>query len=74
MHPLKKYRTEHHLTLEALAARVKSTAATLSRIEARKHSPSMALLGLLAKETGLSADAFLPLDEAKPRRRARRAA
>ncbi len=61
-HPLKDYREANGLTLEALAARVGVSAATLSRIEAGENLPSMSLVGRLKAETGISADLFLPPD------------
>ncbi|WP_093805071.1 helix-turn-helix transcriptional regulator [Stappia sp. ES.058] len=60
-HPLKTYRTKSGLTLETLASLSNSTAATLSRIEARKQSPSLMLVQRLVLATGgcLSANDFV---------------
>ncbi len=66
MHALRAYREANSLTLEALAARVGVSAATLSRIEAGENMPSMALVGRLKAETGISADHFLPAAAAGP--------
>lgn len=58
-HPLREYRKQRGLSLDLLAQRVGSTKSWLSRIEAGKERPSMALVEKLKAQTGLSADCFL---------------
>lgn len=60
-HPLRGYRRAHNLTLEALAARAETTAATLSRVEKGLLRPSFGLLRRLVEATDndVSADEIL---------------
>jgi transcriptional regulator with XRE-family HTH domain len=59
IHPLRDFRFRHGVTLEELAERCRTTSASISRIERRRQSPSMAMLRRLTKATGLSADDFI---------------
>lgn len=73
MHPLRIHLKKTGQTLEAFAARVGSSAPSLSRILNGKQSPSLALVGRILAETGdaLSANDFLPVavvDQPKPAR------
>lgn len=55
-HPLRRYRMAHGITLERMAKRLDSTAATVSRIEARGLQATHKLLIKIAHETGISID------------------
>lgn len=59
LHPLRAYRYSNLITLDELAAKVRTTPASLSRIERRRQAPSLGMLDRLVKATGLSADDFL---------------
>jgi DNA-binding XRE family transcriptional regulator len=60
-HPLTAVRKDRDVTLGALAASVKTSKASLSRIEAGKQTPSMRLVERIVKWAGgkLSADDFM---------------
>lgn len=58
-HPLALWRREHGVTLAGMAERAGSTAATISRIEHDKTTPSYRLARRLGMVTGLSAETFL---------------
>lgn len=53
-HPLRRYRADRDLTLEQMAERLGTTAATVSRIEVRKLQATHKLLIKIAHETGIS--------------------
>lgn len=65
IHPLRRYREKHGLTLEVLAERVGCSKSWLSRIEAGDDQASPALIAKLRAETKLPADIFIPA-EARP--------
>ena len=56
-HPLTRYRHRHGLSLDALAARVGTTKATLSRIESGKGNPSVGLMQRVIQASGGELDA-----------------
>ena len=60
-HPLRAYRQEHDLTLEAIAEELGIWPSTLSRIETWQNAPSMSLVKRLIKLSRgkLRADDFL---------------
>lgn len=58
-HPLRAWRLEHRVSLENLAERTASTAATISRIEAGKLRPSWELAKRLGAVAGIEPQAFL---------------
>ena len=60
-HPLRIYRKGAKLTLEAFAAKVETTAPTLSRIETWQAEPSLSLIKRIIKVSRgkLRADDFL---------------
>jgi transcriptional regulator with XRE-family HTH domain len=71
-HPLKSYRERAGLSLEGLAARVGTSKASLSRIEARLQTPSLGLVERIVGVAGgeLTANDFVSesvrkLDEAR---------
>ena len=53
-HPLRRYRREHEITLDELAAVAETSAVTVSRIERRQRRPAVPLLIRLSEATGLS--------------------
>lgn len=55
-HPVRRYRRENSLTLDQLAKLVKTSFATISRIEARRLQPTHDLLIRLSDATGISID------------------
>lgn len=61
-HPLRAYRVEQQISLQALADAVGVTKPTMSRIERGKQKPSLDLIDRLVSETGgaVTADDFLP--------------
>jgi transcriptional regulator with XRE-family HTH domain len=65
MHPVKRYRELHGLTLRQLADLVDTTDATVSRIERGLQSPSLALLQRFVDRTGLKAADFLRQEAAE---------
>lgn len=54
MHPLRQWRHEHRISLATLAQRVKTTPATLSRVETDQQRPSYKLVMSLVELTGLT--------------------
>lgn len=72
MHPLRTHLRDTGQTLEAFAAKVGSSAPSLSRIINGKQSPSLSLVGRILAAAGgkLSANDFLP-PAPPPRARAR---
>jgi transcriptional regulator with XRE-family HTH domain len=60
-HPLRRFRENNALTLEALAELAGISAPSLSRIETWQQTPSLALVSRLIKVSNgeLSADDFL---------------
>lgn len=62
-HPLRSFRSEASLTLDALAERVDVSKGQLSKIENGKSLPSLDLVGRLISASGgkLSANDFLPV-------------
>jgi transcriptional regulator with XRE-family HTH domain len=50
-HPLRRYRKAKGLTIEALAERISSSRATISRIEAGLQEPSFGLMRRIMAET-----------------------
>lgn len=70
LHPLKQYRLANDITLDALAAKVGATKATLSRIENWLNVPSFALAGRIKAATkGI----ITPNDFLMPEKKQRRA-
>jgi transcriptional regulator with XRE-family HTH domain len=65
MHPVKRYRELHGLTLRQLADLVNTTDATVSRIENGLQNPSLALLQRFVDRTGLKAEDFLRQEAAE---------
>ena len=57
-HPLRRYRREKNLTLEALARDARVAKSTISRIERLHIAPSLGLVQRLVEITGLSATDF----------------
>lgn len=58
-HPLRDWRREHGITLDALARRVDVTQSHLSEIENWNNDPSLDLTHRLSVETGLDMAAFV---------------
>lgn len=60
-HPLRTYRKDKGISLEAIAAKAKVTRTSLSRIERGLQTPSLDLVGriITATDGALSADDFL---------------
>lgn len=52
-HPIREYRARAGISLDALAKRVGTSKATLSRVEAGKQPVSQKLLPKIAEETGI---------------------
>lgn len=50
-HPLRRYRRDAGLTLEALSARLGISKASLSRVETGRQTPSLALLQRITAAT-----------------------
>jgi transcriptional regulator with XRE-family HTH domain len=63
-HPLRTYRINAGLTLEAVAIRAETTKETISRIELGSRTPSLALAARLSLVTGLPIDSFVKRAEA----------
>lgn len=57
--PLRQYRKQNRISMQALANQLGTTHATISRYETGKRLPSSNLLVKIAKETGLSIDALV---------------
>ncbi len=66
-HPLRRYRASHGITIEALAASLDTSKATVSRLETGRQSPSMDLLRRIHTATGgeVTANDFLHPDNAR---------
>ena len=60
LHPLRKYRQRHSLTLDAVASVVGVSAMTISRIETGRAQPSPDLARRLASLTGIAKSRFRP--------------
>jgi transcriptional regulator with XRE-family HTH domain len=65
MHPARRYRKLHGLTLRQLGDVVEATGATISRIENGLQKPSLALLQRFVDRTGLRAEDFLRQEAAE---------
>jgi transcriptional regulator with XRE-family HTH domain len=69
-HPLRAYRHANGLTLKDLAARVRASTGTISRIENGRAYPRSKLLLRILNETALTADHFFRQPESAPGERA----
>lgn len=77
LHPLTRYRRRNGLSLNAFAARVPCTAATISRIESGSREPKVPLLRQIVAATrqiegdeGITADEIIHFAPAVPGRAA----
>ena len=61
VHPLKTFRIQRRLSQESVAAAVKVSKSTISRIETRHQTPTLGVIERLIEfsEGALSADSFL---------------
>lgn len=64
IHPLRTWRKQQPITLQALAAKLDISVSHLSEIECWHNVPSLPLAAKLAKETGLSINEFVRSREA----------
>ncbi len=62
-HPLRRWRFDHGMSLEALSTLSGVPRASIQDIETFKYSPRGTTIAALARVTGLPAEAFLPMEE-----------
>ncbi len=62
-HPLKRWRFEHGMSMEALSLLCGVSIAAVSQIENKKYYPGAEAIAKLSRVTGLPAEAFLPMEE-----------
>ena len=63
-HPLRRWRWKQGLSMDQMAAQLDIRQETISKIETWGYYPSLHVVARIRRLTGLSANVFLPPDEA----------